>query len=146
MDLPQKVALLAAIGFFMVGLLTGVWKYIAIHRSPEAKAPTYVDICHRSSLLYAFACLLLERMVEVSQLPTDIELTALIATLTFFALAVSTYAIHGLLNDTDNQLQRPHRLGGITLPSWVTPAFMTALIIAEIGGSLVLAVGVVLAL
>ena len=39
MDLPQKVALLAAIGFFMVGLLTGVWKYVAIHRSPEAKAP-----------------------------------------------------------------------------------------------------------
>lgn len=39
MELPQKVALLAAIGFFLFGLLTGVWKYVAIHRSPEAKAP-----------------------------------------------------------------------------------------------------------
>ena len=146
MELPQKIALLTAIGFFLFGLLTGVWKYVAIHRSPEAKAPVYVDICHRSSLLYAFACLLLERMVEVSQLPTDIEMTALIATITFFVLAVSTYAIHGLLNDTDNQLQRPHRLGSVKLPTWLTPAFMTALIVAEIGGSLVLAVGVMLAL
>ena len=146
MEVTQQIALLAAIGFFLFGLLTGVWKYVAIHRSPEAKAPVYVDICHRSSLLYAFACLLLERMVEVSQLPHSVEVPALVAPLVFFALAVSTYAIHGLLNDTDNQLQRPHRLGSVKLPTWLTPAFMTALIVAEIGGSLVLAVGVVLAL
>jgi len=146
MELPQKLALLSAIGFFLFGLLTGVWKYVAIHRSTDAKAPTYVDICHRASLLYAFACLLLERMAEVSQLPTDVEVTALIAAITFFVLAVSTYVIHGLLNDTDNQLQRPHRLGAITLPPWLTPAFVIALIIAEIGGSLALTVGVVMAL
>mgnify|MGYP006439710597 FL=1 len=115
-------------------------------RNPDAKAPVYVDICHRSSLLYAFACLLLERMVEVSKLPHSIEVPALIAPIVFFGLAVTSYAIHGLLQDTDNQLQKPHRLGRYMLPTWVMQAFMAALIITEIGGTMVLAVGVVLAL
>lgn len=146
MELTQQIALIAAISFFLFGLITGTWKYILIHRSPEATAPVYVDICHRSSLLYAFACLLLERMVEVSKLPHSIEVPALVAPILFFGLAVGTYAIHGILQDTDNQLQKPHRLGRHLLPSWLTPTFMTTLIIAEIGGTAVLAAGVIQAL
>lgn len=146
MELTQKIALVAAVLFFLFGLITGTWKYILIHRSPEAKAPVYVDICHRSSLLYAFACLLLERMVEVSKLPHSVEIPALVAPIVFFGLAVSTYAIHGILQDTDNQLQKPHRLGKHVLPTWITPAFMTMLIVAEIGGTVVLAAGVIQAL
>ena len=146
MEFTQQIALVAAISFFIFGLFTGVWKYVCIHQSSEAKAPVYVDIAHRSSLLYAFACLLLERMAEVSQLPHSIEVPALVAPIAFFGLAVSTYAIHGLLRDTDNQLARPHRLGQRLLPTWLTPAFMAALIIAEIGGTLVLAAGVIQAL
>ncbi|MBT6179707.1 MAG: hypothetical protein HOI23_20875 [Deltaproteobacteria bacterium] len=146
MEFTQQIALLSAISFFLFGLVTGVWKYVWIHRNPDAKAPVYVDICHRSSLLYAFACLLLERMVEVSKLPHSIEVPALIAPIVFFGLAVTSYAIHGLLQDTDNQLQKPHRLGRYMLPTWVMQAFMAALIITEIGGTMVLAVGVVLAL
>ncbi len=146
MELTQQIALIAAMGFFVFGLLTGVWKYAALHASPAAQAPAYVDVCHRASLLYAFACLLLERMAEVSQLAPAVELPAVLAPLTFFALAVVTYAVHGLLDDTDDQLRRPHKLGRYVLPTWLTPAFMVALIVAEVGGALVLAFGVLAAL
>ena len=146
MELTQQIALLSAMGFFLIGLLSGVWKYLAIRRSEDATAPVYVDICHRAALLYAFACLLLERMAEVSALPQPIELPAVLAPVVFFALAVGTYAIHGLLNDTDNQLRRPHQLAGRRLPAWLTPAFMAALILAEVGGVAVLTAGVIAAL
>ncbi len=143
MDLAQKTALTAAMTFFVVALLGGVWKYAAIRRSPKAEAPAYVDIFHRASLLYAFACLLLERMVEVSQLPTWVELSALAAAIFFFAFAVFGYALHGWLNYTDNQLRRPYRLGSGTLPPWVVHGSMVALVIGEIGGTLVLMYGVI---
>lgn len=84
-------------------------------------------------------------MVEVSQLPASVELPALLAPVSFFALAVGTYAIHGVLNDTGNQPRRPHRLGKQTLPGWLTPAFMVLLIAAELGGTIVLGYGVVVA-
>ena len=53
------LAVLAAGVFFLVGLLTGAWKYRAMMRSERAVAPTYVDVAHRASLLYSFAALLL---------------------------------------------------------------------------------------
>jgi hypothetical protein len=59
----------------------------------------------------------------------------------FFALAISTYVIHGVLKDTDNQFKTPHKLGAFTLPKWVIITFMVALIIAEIGGAGILFVG-----
>jgi hypothetical protein len=31
----------------------------------------------------------------------------------YFAIAVFGFAVHGALRDTDNQLERPHRLGTI---------------------------------
>lgn len=146
MDITQKLAVASSMGFFLVGLLTGVWKYHAIHRSEDAQAPEYVSLCHRSSLLYAFACLLLERMVVLSELPTPVELGALIALVTFFGLAVSTYALHGWLRDTDNQLRKPHVLGRRTLPPALVHGGMLALILGEVGGFLVLAYGVLRAL
>ena len=57
-----RIALLSAGVLFMTGLLTGLWKYLAIARSPQARAPYYVDIAHRASLLYAFAALLMAAM------------------------------------------------------------------------------------
>ncbi|MDX1497976.1 MAG: hypothetical protein R3352_10500, partial [Salinisphaeraceae bacterium] len=51
------------------------------------------------------------------------------------------YALHGWLNDTDNQLRKPHRLGSATLPGFMIGGFMWALIIAEVGGFSVLLYG-----
>ncbi len=134
----ERLALLAAGWFFLVGLASGGWKYVAIARSDEAKAPVYVDIAHRASLLYAFACVLIERLSAVSQLDPRLEWFAVLAQVVFFGLAVGTYLIHGILDDTENQLQHPHRLGRATLPPIVIRGFMTALVCAEVGGFLVL--------
>jgi hypothetical protein len=146
MDLAQQIAIFAAGGFFLAGLLLGAWKYLAIARSPEARAPVYVDTAHRAALLYAFACLLIERFVVLSQLDPTVELLAVLAQVTFFALAVGTYVVHGALQDTDNQLAKPHRLGRREVPPAAVTAFMVALMVAEIGGFGVLLWGAVQAL
>jgi len=146
MATATKVALLSAGVFFMVGLLTGVWKYLAIRRSAEAQAPVYVDAAHRAALLYSFAALLLARFTELSPFSDAVTLLATLAPLAFFAFAITTYVIHGVLRDTDNQLERPHRLGRHVLPPVVIAAFMWMLIIAEIGGFAVLFAGVCMTL
>ncbi len=138
----EAFALVAAGVFFLVGLLGGVWKYACIALRPSAKAPVYVDVAHRAALLYAFACALIERMLQVSALDPRVELVATVAQISFFGLAVGTYVIHGLLDDTENQLARPHKLGARELPPAVIVAFMVALIIAEAGGFAVLLYGV----
>ncbi len=146
MELSQKLTVIAALAFFLFGLLGGLWKYAKIRASADGQAPTYVDVFHRSCLLYAFACVLLERAVVISELPAPLELGALAGLLGFFAFAVVGYALHGWLEDTDNQLRRPYRLGRGLLPPGIVHASMAALVIAEIGGFIVLAVGVLMAL
>ncbi len=145
MPLAQQISLSAAFLFFMTGLLTGVWKYLHITRSPEATAPVYVDIAHRSSLMYSFAALLLGEFAARSVFPAAVNTGAALAALSFFALAIVTYIVHGILGDTDNQLRRPHRVGSMLLPPWATGVFMGMLILAELGGTLVLGVGAMLA-
>ncbi|PEN12208.1 hypothetical protein CRI94_14305 [Longibacter salinarum] len=127
--------------FFLTGLLTGVWKYYHIHSSKEAQAPVYVNIAHRTSLMYSFATLVLAKFVELSPYSEAVTFWSAAAPILFFALAISTYVIHGVLRDTDNQMKRPHKLGSFTLPNWVVIAFMSALIIAEIGGFAILFTG-----
>jgi hypothetical protein len=58
--------------------------------------------------------------------------------ITYFAIAVLTYAVHGALRDTDNQLRRPHRLGTKTIGNRLMRAFMISLITAEVGAFLVI--------
>ncbi len=144
MSLAEKICLSAAFLFFMTGLLTGIWKYRHMARSEDATSPVYVDIAHRSSLLYSFAALLLAAFSAHSVLADWVNTTAAVAVLVFFAFAIGTYVIHGLLQDTDNQLRRPHRLGKRQLPSWVTGFFMLLLIVGEVGGALVLGAGAML--
>jgi hypothetical protein len=129
---------LAAGLFFMSGLLTGLWKYLCIARSPEAVAPVYVDIAHRASLMYAFAALLLREFVPTSPLSSAGTVWAVGIPLLFFAAAIGTYLLHGLLRDTDNQLRSPHRLGKAALPGVLIHGFMGALAIGEIGGFAIL--------
>lgn len=127
--------------FLVVGLLTGIWKYVAIMQSDKARAPYYVDIAHRSSLLYASASLILVALAYFSVWSEQINWWAMLANMVYFALAIGTYVIHGLLKDTDNQLRSPHRLGSMTLPRLLIHIFMWSLIVAEVGGTLVLLVG-----
>lgn len=141
MSLAEKICLSAAFVFFMTGLLTGIWKYRHMAKSEDASSPVYVDIAHRSSLLYSFAALLLAAFSGYSVLAEWINAVAAVSALAFFAFAISTYILHGLLQDTDNQLRRPHRLGKQLLPPWMTGLFMVLLIVGEVGGTLVLGAG-----
>lgn len=141
-----RLALSAAGGLLMVGLLTGVWKYAQIARSAEAQAHPYVDIAHRASLLYSFAALVLAALAAVSPWPPLVNLHAVAWPLLFFVLAIASYVLHGALGDTDNQLRVPHVLGARHLPAWPLHAFMGALIVAEIGGVAVLLLGALLVL
>ncbi|MCY1033340.1 hypothetical protein OV207_17940 [Corallococcus sp. BB11-1] len=145
MDLAQKIAVFAAGGFFLAGLSFGVWKYAQIARSPKAQASAYVDIAHRAALMYAFACLVVERFVHLSALDATVELVAVVAQVGFFAFGLSTYVIHGLLRDTDNQFARPHKLGRAELPPALMVASMVALVAGELGGFAVLFWGALIA-
>lgn len=131
----------AAGGFFFFGLLSGAWKYACIARSQAAQAPAYVDVAHRSSLLYAFACALLGQFAARSAFGNAINFAASALLVLYFAVSVLGYAVHGALRDTDNQLRRPHVLGKKTIPAVAMRAFMVSLIVAEIGAFTVLLAG-----
>lgn len=135
------LGILGAGVFLVVGLLTGIWKYVAIMQSDKARAPYYVDIAHRASLLYASAALILAGLAYFSVWSDSVNWLAVMANIVYFALAIGTYVIHGALKDTDNQLRSPHRLGPMTLPRFLIQLFMWSLIVAEVGGTVVLLVG-----
>jgi hypothetical protein len=141
-----QLALVAAGLFFLAGLLTGVWKYAHIARRADAQAPAYVDIAHRASLLYAFAALLLAQFAQLSAWSAAVNLWATALPLAFFAMAIGGYTVHGWLDDTDNQFRRPQRIGRLPLPRHALLAFMVLLVIAEIGGFVVLFAGLLRAL
>jgi len=146
MSIAEKVCLTFAFVFFLTGLLTGVWKYWHMARSDDASAPTYVDIAHRSSLLYSFAAILLGQLAAVSAFSDPVNTLAALAALVFFALAITAYIVHGILRDTDNQLRRPHVLGAFTLPDWSMTLAMLLLIAGEVGGFVVLGSGAMIGL
>jgi hypothetical protein len=92
--------------------------------------------------MYSFAALLLAAFALVSALPGQVEFWATLLQVVFFALAIASYVLHGLLGDTSNQLRRPHRLGKAKVPVPAMFLFMLLLILAETGGFLVLFYGV----
>jgi hypothetical protein len=129
-----KAVLLAAAVMFLWALLLGGWKYRQIVESEESTAHPYVDIAHRAALLYSFALLLVATFVELSGWSTLVNLLAAGALAFYFYAAVIGYAVHGWRRDTDNQFHRPVR--GLHV-------FMVNLMVAEIGGWLVLVAGFV---
>jgi hypothetical protein len=138
---PVALAILGAGVLLLLGLLSGVWKYVAIMQSERARAPYYVDITHRAALMYSFAALVLAALAYFSLWSVTVNFWAVAANLVYFFAAITTYAIHGALKDTDNQLRRPHQLGKHQMPSILIQGFMWTLIAAEVGGTLVLLVG-----
>lgn len=141
-----QIAQLGCGGFFTTGLLTGVWKYRCMMTSPTATAPVYVDVCHRTALMYAFACLVLAEFASLSIWPEIVNLWAVAVPLLFFSSAVISYGIHGVLRDTENQLQRPHMLGKRQLHGRLITGYMTFLIVGEVSGFLVLFAGYITSL
>ena len=125
-------AVLAAAAMFLWALLLGVVKYRQILASEEGQAHPYTDIAHRAALLYSFALLLIATFVELSGWGTVINLLAATAISAFFFAAVAGYTFHGWKRDTENQFREPDR---------AIRGFMVALIVAEIGGWLVLVAG-----
>jgi hypothetical protein len=131
-DADTKAVLLAAAGMFLWALLLGVWKYRQIATSDDHAAHPYVDIAHRAALLYSFALLLVATFVELSGWSELVNLLAAGAMALYFYAAVADYALHGFRRDTDNQFREP--VAG-------THFFMVTLVVAEIGGWLVLIAG-----
>jgi hypothetical protein len=85
----ERIALLGSGVYFLIGLLTGVWKYRGIMNSPTGQAHPYVDIVHRAALMYAFASLVVWKFAELSTLGGTVELWAVIALEGYFGISTS---------------------------------------------------------
>jgi len=129
-------AMFATMIFFFAALVTGIWKYYHIHTSPRAEAPVYVNIAHRAALMYSFGGLLLAVFASLSAFPSAVNVVAVVLPLFFFGFAILGYIMLGLRNTTDNQFLNPPNPKGVLM-------LMLALIVAEVGGFLVLAAGFV---
>ncbi|AYO54597.1 hypothetical protein [Acinetobacter wuhouensis] len=141
LTLAVKLALLFSGIFLFVGMLTGVWKYVQISQSELARAHYYVDIAHRSSLLYAPATLILAVMAYFSSWSEKVNLFFIITNLIFFSFSIASYVLHGWLKDTSNQFRQPHQLGKIQLPKIILRIAMILLVIGEIGATAGLLLG-----
>jgi hypothetical protein len=133
-----KLCYLFAGIYFLVGLLSGIWKYHGIVKSKNGIAHEYVSVLHRASLLYSFACILLAKFVELSSLSEEVNFYSALAVIAFFGFAQITYFLHALLKDTENQFSKPYQLGGWFYPSFLLHLSMILLIIGELGGFMIL--------
>ncbi|BCG63064.1 MAG: hypothetical protein methR_P0755 [Methyloprofundus sp.] len=132
---PAPLIAIACAGiFFMTGLLTGAWKFSCMLKSENCTAPYYVDIAHRAALLYSFAAILIAVFAYFSIFSDWINIIATIAPLLFFAIAIVNYIKLGYSNNTNNQLLDSENLAGDKI-------IMGTLMLAEIGGFLVLLIG-----
>ncbi len=129
--------------FLWVGMITGVWKYYQIRNSALARAHYYVDIAHRSSLLYAAASLILAVLSYFTILSNELSLFCVIANLFFFSMSILIYIVHGCLKDTTNQFKQPHQLGKWTLPGWCMTIMMLGLIVVELSATGLLLFGTI---
>jgi hypothetical protein len=129
MNLSIKIALLASGLFLLSGMLTGVWKYARIMSSAERQAPVYVDIAHRASFLYSFACLVIAKLIEYSPFSDFQQVVIVGVPIFYFILSVAAYVKEGFLNRTENMFAER----GL-VPRW----FMYGLIAGEIGGFLLI--------
>lgn len=141
LELAVKIGIIFSGIFLWVGMFTGVWKYWQIRQSPQSRAHYYVDIAHRSSLLYAPATLILAVLAYCSVLPSMVNLICVLINIIFFSFSIAAYMLHGFLQDTTNQFKQPHQLGKFHLPERLMTLAMLGLIIAELGGTGILVYG-----
>ncbi len=127
-----KAVLLAASVMFLWALVLGVWKYRQMATSEAHLAHPYLDTAHRAALLYSFALLLVATFVSLSGWSELVNLIAAGAMTFHFFAAVASYVVLARQAKTENQWRDP-------FPG--THVFMISLIVAEIGGWLVLIAG-----
>ncbi|MDD2945456.1 MAG: hypothetical protein PHG15_06615 [Acinetobacter sp.] len=132
--------------FLWVGMLTGVWKYYQIRHSAQARAHYYVDIAHRSSLLYAPASLIIAILAHFSVWSEGLNFTFVLINLFFFSFSILSYVLHGWLKDTTNQFKQPHQMGRWHLPKWMLSSAIILLIIGELGATAGLLLGTMIGL
>ena len=143
MDVAVRIGIIASGVFLWIGMLAGVWKYLQIRQSPRNRAHYYVDITHRAALMYASASLVLAVLAYYSAWSVKVNTLMVLGNIIFFSAAILSYIVHGVLQDTSNQLQQPHQVGKMQLPSVLMTGFMWTLIIAEVGGTTVLLLGAI---
>lgn len=133
MSFDAARGLLLAAGCFLVwGMILGVWKYVQMARPPFASHP-YVDIAHRSALMYAGACVVLCLLTRQSTLPDAVEWVAAALSVALYAAAVCSYVINGLCRRSGHQFDA-------RAPK-VLHLGMLVLIASEIGAASVLLYG-----
>lgn len=125
MSAAIKISLIASGLFLLTGLLSGILKYQRIMTSPRHRAPVYVDIAHRASLLYSFAALVIAKLLEGSPLSPGVQVLAAAVPLAFFAVTIAGYIAHGLKDDTNNIFSER---------TFTTTWYMYMLIVGEVGG------------
>ena len=94
-------------------------------KSENHQAPVYVDIAHRASFFYSFACLVIAKLMEFSPFSEFWQIIIVVVPLSYFILAVIGYMKEGFLNRTDNMFRQRN---------FITTWFMYGLIGGEIGG------------
>jgi len=132
MNLAIKISLLFSGLFLLNGMLTGIWKYAKIMSSENHQAPVYVDIAHRTSFFYSFASLVIAKLIEFSPFTESQQVVIVAAPILYFAMTVIGYMKEGFLNRTENLFSERN---------FITTWFMYGLIVAEIGGLILILYG-----
>lgn len=146
LDQSVSLAIIFSGIFLWVGMLTGIWKYYQISHSEQARAHYYVDIAHRSSLLYAPASLIIAVLAFFSVWAEGLNLIFVLINLFFFSFSILSYVLHGWLKDTTNQFKQPHQMGRWNLPKWILSSAMIFLVIGELGATAGLLLGAIIGL
>ncbi|OAL79113.1 hypothetical protein AY606_06705 [Acinetobacter sp. SFB] len=146
LDQSVSLAIIFSGIFLWIGMLTGVWKYYQIRHSEQARAHYYVDIAHRSSLLYAPSSLILAVLAYFSVWSEGLNLIFILINLFFFSFLILSYVLHGWLKDTSNQFKQPHQMGRWHLPKWMLSSAMIFLVVGELGATAGLLLGAIMGL
>jgi len=125
MNIAVQITLAAAGLFLFVGLIGGVMKYHGIMTSENHRAPVYIDVAHRASLMYSFAALVMAELLKYSPYSVAVQCVITLVPLFFFATAVAQYFKLGIENKVRNQFKQR---------SFVTTWGMLFLIVGEVGG------------
>jgi hypothetical protein len=125
MNIAVQITLAAAGLFLFVGLIGGVMKYHGIMTSENHRAPVYIDVAHRASLMYSFAALVMAELLKYSPYSVAVQCVITVVPLFFFATAVAQYFKLGIENKVRNQFKQR---------SFVTTWGMLFLIVGEVGG------------
>lgn len=131
MNPSTSIALVFSCAFFMIGLFTGIWKYILATKSPDGATPLYVGISHRSSFHYSFAALLVAILAGSSPYQPLTTLVIVSTLLAFFTVTLIIYIVLGARGDRVGQFSRPLVFAGRELPEFARIIFMGVLIAAE---------------